>query len=150
MRIRDVLVKLGKQGDSTNRAIMDRLLGCANPAMSHPDRLPLSPTKIVVRPSRSAILQNHVANAIVNYGLFARGEVKENNTTDLETLEAIAAGHYKNFAACPREPNSAVFVLRTPTEHRKLVSDWTAKKEAAFNKKIERQIARNEEVNPDA
>lgn len=149
MRIRDVLVKLGKQGDSTNRAIMDRLLGCANTAMSHPDRLPVTPMKIVVRPSRSAILQNHVANAIVNYGLFARGETTTNDTADLVALEAIAAGHYKNFAACPKEPNSAVFVLRTPAEHRKLVSDWNAKKEAAFNKKVERQIARNEEVNPE-
>lgn len=128
------MILLRTQHTSQLRDMIDKLIPHLNPVTSHPDRMPFCPAKIMVTDSRLFILKNHVGNAIINYGRFARNEPLD--TRDLEKLEEIAANKFTTYGAFPKDKNSAIHVLRTVKEHRAEMQKWTDAAERSLNKKI--------------
>jgi hypothetical protein len=138
-RLHAAIIALRNQTtDAAWRKRLDAFLSCLNPMMAVPDRLPVGHVKVVTKPDRRLILENHLAGAILDYGRTARGEAVMDEHLDLDAVELVADAGLGKYGAFPKDRNSAVHVLRTLSEQRTKVEEWAGSSEKSLKSKADR------------
>jgi hypothetical protein len=138
-RVRAVVNYLRNNAPDTGaRSRMDNLLSFINPVTSRPERMPVTPERVITQPDRWRILENTVVLAIIEYGQFARGETAEPTFPALLLLERVMGTGIKKFGAYPKERNSVIHVLRSVDEQRQHIADTQARAEKAMSMKADK------------
>lgn len=144
-RLRAVIVKLRTQ--VKNPAMLDAFLsGNLSPVTAIDGRLPFTPVKVITIPNKTMCLHNILGWAVLKWGFLARNEDGNPGhlNPELELLERIAdtKGGFKVWGAYPKDRNSAIHVLRTAVEEKKIREDRAAAQEKALEQKLKiRDIA---------
>ncbi len=134
-RIRKAILALRTQ--VRNPVIMDGFLCCLSPQTSIDGRMPFTPKRAITTQDRAMLLHNLVGHAILAWGVLARGEpnISKDANPWLAELEQIVRIGFKDYGAYPKERNSAIYVLRTVADERKLYADRSAAQEKALEMK---------------
>lgn len=131
-RLRAVVLALRSQ--VRNPSIIDGFLSCLSPQTAIDGRLPFTAKRVMTVADKTMCLHNTLAHAILTWGAESRGEPSQPNT-HLDLLEAIVKTGFKHYGAYPLERNSAIMVLRTAEEEKKIREERFVKQEKALEAK---------------
>lgn len=136
-RLRKCILALRNQ--VKNPSIMDQFLSCLSTVTAVDGRLPFTPKKVVIAQDKAMLVHNLVAHAIIAWGVLARKE-GEPTCDRLVELERVVQVGFANIWAYPKERNSAIYVLRTLEEEKKLHADRTSSQEKALEMKAKTRM----------